>query len=68
MGLADDVAVGWERILIEVVITSAAPAEQIRRVVETADRLSPMLANLSPGIERVHHLAVLRPGEGGGTP
>jgi hypothetical protein len=30
----------------------------VRQVVETADRLSPMLANLSSAIARVHRLTV----------
>ena len=51
-GVADDVAVGWQRLRIDVAITSAAPEADVRRVVETADRLSPMLANLAPGVER----------------
>ena len=58
MGLSDGVAIGWERITINVTITSDAPADAVRRVVETADRLSPMLANLSPRIERAHHLTI----------
>ena len=32
----------------------------MRRVVETADRLSPHLANLAPAIARTHHLTVER--------
>jgi uncharacterized OsmC-like protein len=58
LGLADDVAIGWQRLLIEVRVESAAPAAEVRRVVELADRLSPMLANLSPAIERVHTLTI----------
>jgi uncharacterized OsmC-like protein len=60
LGLAD-VAVGWQRIFVDVRITSAAPEADVRRLVETADRLSPLLANLSPAIERTHNLRVLRP-------
>jgi hypothetical protein len=30
----------------------------VRRVIETADRLSPLLANLSPAIERLHRLHI----------
>jgi hypothetical protein len=32
----------------------------VRRVVETANRTSPMLANLSRDIAQVHHLTVVR--------
>jgi len=57
MGL-DDVAIGWQRILFVVRIDSSAGETAVRQVVETADRLSPMLANLSPAIERRHTLTV----------
>lgn len=61
MDLAADVAVGWQEIAFDVTIASAAPEGDIRRVVETADRLSPMLANLSPAVRRVHRLTIVRP-------
>lgn len=61
LGLADDVAVGWQRLLIDVRIASNAPAAELYRVVEHANRLSPMLANLSPAIVRVHSLSLQRP-------
>jgi uncharacterized OsmC-like protein len=54
----EGVAVGWQRIIVVVRISSDAPEADVRRVVETADRLSPLLANLSPAIERVHRLRV----------
>ena len=49
MGIAD-VPVGWQQIVIDVCIASTAPEADVRRVVETADRLSPLLGNLSPAI------------------
>jgi len=58
LGIAEGVPAGWQRILIDVRIRSDAPDAEVRRVVETADRLSPMLANLSPRIARVHRLNV----------
>jgi uncharacterized OsmC-like protein len=61
LGLSPDVRVGWRRVTFEVTVTSAAAEADIRRVVETADRLNPLLANLSPEIERVHRLWVSRP-------
>ena len=61
MGLDDAVPVGWKRVVIQVRVTSRADGADVRRVVEMADRLSPMLANLSAGIPRVHHLMILRP-------
>jgi uncharacterized OsmC-like protein len=54
------VAVGWQRLRIDVRIASAAPDADVRRVVETADRLSPHLANLAPAIARTHHLTIAR--------
>jgi uncharacterized OsmC-like protein len=59
MGVSSEVAVGWQRVLFDVVITSPAPAEAVRTVVEIADRLSPMLANLAPSIDRVHRLTIV---------
>jgi hypothetical protein len=34
----------------------------LHQMVALADRHCPMLANLSPRIERVHRLAIVRPG------
>jgi len=58
LGIAD-VPIGWERMLIDVCIASRAPEADVRRVVETADRFSPLLANLSPAIKRVHRLRII---------
>ena len=60
LGVADDVAAGWQSVRIDVTITSDAPEEEVRQVVGTADRLSPMLANLAPSVRRVHHLSIVR--------
>jgi uncharacterized OsmC-like protein len=64
----EGVAVGWQRIVVDVCIASRAPEADVRRVVATADRLSPMLANLSSTIERVHHLRIIDPGNPKGVP
>ena len=56
-----DVPIGWQRIVIDVCIASRASDAEVQRVVKTADRLSPLLANLSPAIERVHHLRIIHP-------
>jgi len=61
LGIADDVPIGWQRLLFDARVTSNAAATDVRNVVECANRLSPMLANLSPAIERVHTLTILRP-------
>jgi uncharacterized OsmC-like protein len=60
LGVAD-VEIGWQRLCVDVAITSAAPEADVRRVVETADRLSPMLANISGGVARTHRLSIVRP-------
>jgi len=62
MGIAE-VAIGWQRMVIDVVVVSSAAEIEVRRVVETSDRLNPMLANLSPAIARAHHLRVVRPAD-----
>jgi len=59
----EGVPVGWQRIVVDVCIASRAPEADVRRVVATADRFSPMLANLSPTIERIHHLRIVHPEE-----
>ncbi len=51
-------AIGWKRMVLDVRVTSRAPEADVRRVIETADRLSALLANLSPAIERVHRLSI----------
>jgi uncharacterized OsmC-like protein len=62
MGIAD-VPIGWQQIAVDVCIASPAPEADVRRVVETADRLSPLYANLSPAIRRTHRLRVYRKGD-----
>ena len=59
---SDDIPVGWQRLVITVSITSPAPEAAVRQVVEVANRRAPMLANLSPAIERVFRLSVTAPG------
>lgn len=56
-----EVPPGWQRLVIDVRLTSAAPDEALRRIVAHADRVSPMLANLAPSIERVHRLTIAQP-------
>jgi uncharacterized OsmC-like protein len=54
------VAAGWLRLRVDVTITSDRPEAEVRRVVETANRTSPMLANLSRDIAQLHRLTVVR--------
>jgi uncharacterized OsmC-like protein len=61
LGVAHDVAIGWQQVRFDVTITSGAPEGAVRNVVATADRLSPMLANLSGDVRRRHHLTIVRP-------
>jgi uncharacterized OsmC-like protein len=60
LGVADDVSAGWQSVRFDVAITSEGPEEAVRRVVETAERLDPMLANLAPSVQRVRHLSIVR--------
>ncbi len=59
MGVDPSVSVGWQRISFDVRITSDSAEAQVRGMVETANRLSPMLANLSRDIAQIHHLTVI---------
>jgi uncharacterized OsmC-like protein len=61
LGVSSEATVGWSRLRFDVKVTSAEPDEAIRRVVDTARRLSPMLANLAPAVEQVHRLTIARP-------
>jgi uncharacterized OsmC-like protein len=61
LGVSDQVAVGWLHVRFDVTITSAAPADDVRRVVATADARSPMLANLSAAVRRTHGLTLVPP-------
>ncbi|MGC4089506.1 MAG: OsmC family protein [Polyangiaceae bacterium] len=58
LGLDDSVSIGWQRIEIDLHITSSAARADVERVVMTAQRLSPMLHNLSPSIERIFRLHI----------
>ncbi|HMI93533.1 MAG TPA: OsmC family protein [Polyangiales bacterium] len=68
LGLEPAVAVGWQRVAIETCLHSDAPTADLQRLVETVQRSSPMLANLSPAIERAHHLRIVRSQVLEGTP
>ncbi len=48
----DGVPAGWQRVSWTVRVVSDAPEEDVRRVLDTAERVSPMLANLDRGIAR----------------
>jgi uncharacterized OsmC-like protein len=57
--LETDVAPGWQRIHTVVTIVSDAPAADVQRVVDCANRHCLVLATLSRDIEQVHQLRVL---------
>jgi hypothetical protein len=61
LGIQRGVAVGWESVDVDVTVTVTSPAgeAEVRHVVETANRLSPMLANLSPDVRQRHRLTVI---------
>jgi uncharacterized OsmC-like protein len=63
LGVDPAATVGWKRVTFEVVVRSAAPEEDVLRVIDMAHRLSPMLANLSADVERAFHLRVVLPGD-----
>jgi uncharacterized OsmC-like protein len=60
LGLDAGVPIGWQRVCFEVTITSRAPEADVLRVVEHANRLSPMLANIAREVEKVHRVTVFR--------
>jgi uncharacterized OsmC-like protein len=60
LGLDPDVPAGWQALRIAVQIESDATEADLRGLVEHADRLSPMLANLNPAIRREHTLIITR--------
>ena len=64
LGLDPAVSIGWQRVVIETCLWSSAPEADLNSLVETVERLSPMLANLSPAVERVHHLRIVRAQKG----
>ncbi|HTM20888.1 MAG TPA: OsmC family protein [Kofleriaceae bacterium] len=57
----DGVPVAWQRISWTVRVTSDAPESEVVRVLDHADRLSPMLGAMDRGIERVRTVQVVRP-------
>ena len=61
LGLDDDVPTGWQRVIFDVRITSAAPEPDVHRVVELANRLNATLANLAPAVARVWRFTLVRP-------
>lgn len=61
LGLDADVQVGWQRVRIDVVLYGSAPEAELLRLAEHTHRLSPMLANLSPDVERVFRVRVAKP-------
>ena len=60
--LETDVAPGWQRIHLVVTIVSDAPAADVQRMVDCANRHCLVLATLSRDIEQVHQLRILPTG------
>jgi uncharacterized OsmC-like protein len=54
-----EVAPGWQRLVVDVIIESDAPAEDVTRVAELAHRRCPLLSLLSPAVERVFRLQIV---------
>jgi uncharacterized OsmC-like protein len=61
LGVAADVAIGWRCIHWVVTLVSDAADAELLRVVDTAHRYSPMLANLAREITRTFELRIERP-------
>jgi uncharacterized OsmC-like protein len=61
LGVDAAVPVGWKRVRFDVTIHSAAPEADVRHVVETTQRLSPMLALLSSEVVREFRLRIVNP-------
>jgi uncharacterized OsmC-like protein len=59
--LDSDVGPGWQRIHVVVTISSGAPAGDLARVVDLANRHCLVLATLSREIDRAFHLRVVAP-------
>jgi uncharacterized OsmC-like protein len=58
--LADtEIRPGWRRLTCAVTIHSGAPRADVARVVDVANAHCPVLANLSPAIDRKHVLTVV---------
>ena len=66
LGVGQEVAVGWQRIALDVRVTSAAPEDDVRRVV--ADRRPPQPDAGEPlaGRRASHRLTIIRPRSGDG--
>jgi len=54
-----EVRAGWRRLTCAVTIHSSAPVADVARMVDLANLRCPVLATLSPAIERVHVLTVV---------
>jgi uncharacterized OsmC-like protein len=60
LGVDPDTSIGWQRIYWTTTLWSPASDAELERLVQTAHRLSPMLANLAPSIERQYAVRVVR--------
>ncbi|MFZ5893646.1 MAG: OsmC family protein [Myxococcota bacterium] len=67
LGIDDSVPIGWQRLELDLVITSAAAEADVQRVVDAARRSSPMLANLSSTIEQIFRLQHITPNPSSST-
>lgn len=57
----DGVPVGWQRVAWSVRVVSDAPEEEVLAVLDRADRVSPMLANLDRAIVRERSVEIVPP-------
>jgi uncharacterized OsmC-like protein len=61
LGVTASVPCGWLRVVVDVTFTSAADEADVARVVDASHHHSPMLSNLSPSVERIYRVTVVRP-------
>jgi uncharacterized OsmC-like protein len=60
LGVDAETSIGWQRICWKTTLWSSASDGELERLVETAHRLSPMLANLAPAVAREFELRIER--------
>ncbi len=61
LGVEPDILPGWNKLVYTVRLTTAAPAADVERLVQIADRTSAMLGNLRTEVERVRTIEIIAP-------
>jgi uncharacterized OsmC-like protein len=58
LGVGPPVAPRWQRVTVDVLVSSSASQAEVQHVVAVANQHSPVLANLSADIAQLHRLSV----------